>query len=602
MRGRWAASVIGGAALLAVTEGDARGGTVVSETSSNPFAGITLVERIEQNPNNRIYVAYISLCTDYLHMAATRPPSSLRTPGSWAGVEGVQLATNGDFFATGPLSVYGDAVGFGQVWPITQTGNDKSWAWYYQNYGWIAFGPDWVEFNHTERTKLYDADRFSIGLGWRPSEVTTDKPGGTVALVSGFPELVIEGQTYTCSAPDAADCFPDRSDMSARHPRTAMGLTEDRATFILAVVDGRDAPASVGMYGTELAELMAALGAWEAFNLDGGGSSAMWVEGQGYVNQPSDGSARSVGNHWGVFAGAASGQAQTPGSCFVPGGCFATPLAGALAEPFVDMPPASYAHDEAIALKDAGITSGCSTDPPMFCPACTLSRAQAVTFLIKAAGITPAPPATPTFDDVDVGDWFFPFVEAASDLGITAGCSATSFCPNDPVLRGQLAAFVQRTLSWPLGSPATPSYPDVAADHLFFGSIEALAERCISEGCEGPDFCPDDEVTRGEAAVVVARSFGLLGEPGCGGSGTGGGGGSGAGAGASGGSASGGGAGAQAAGVSSSNDGLVGDCGCRLLGEAPSRGEANGWRWIAALAAFAGCARLRSRGRRRHRA
>lgn len=83
--------------------------------------------------------------------------------------------------------------------------------------------------------------------------MTEDTPSGTIALVSGFPELVIAGQTYTCSSPRATDCFPDRSDIRERHPRTAMGLSEDRRTFILAVVDGRDSPASVGMYGAELA-------------------------------------------------------------------------------------------------------------------------------------------------------------------------------------------------------------------------------------------------------------------------------------------------------------------------------------------------------------
>jgi hypothetical protein len=93
-----------------------------------------------------------------------------------------------------------------------------------------------------------------------------------------------------------------------------MGLTEDRQTFILLVVDGRST-SSVGMYGAELASLIHQLGAWQAFNLDGGGSSQMWVDGQGTINSPSDGSPRSVANHWGIFAGSASGLARVPGSC-----------------------------------------------------------------------------------------------------------------------------------------------------------------------------------------------------------------------------------------------------------------------------------------------
>lgn len=297
----------------------ASAGTVVSEVESEPFAGIRLVERVEADPNNRIRIAYVSLCTDRVHVTATTPPNSFTTPGSWGSARGVQLAVNGDFFTAGP-QVYGDAVGEGIPWPLGQTGNSQSDGWYYRNYGWIAMGPGWVEFNHTERTKVQDAERFSVGLGWSPSEVTEAIPSGTLSLVSGFPELVIEGQVYTCPSPTDSSCFPDRSDMRDRHPRTAMGLTEDRRTFILVAVDGRDSPASVGMYGAELAALMGELGAWEAFNLDGGGSTAMWLSGEGYVNEPSDGSARAVANHWGVFAGEEGGQAVEPGHCFEPGG------------------------------------------------------------------------------------------------------------------------------------------------------------------------------------------------------------------------------------------------------------------------------------------
>lgn len=92
--------------------------------------------------------------------------------------------------------------------------------------------------------------------------------------MSGFPELVIEGQRVECSSPTDSTCFPDRSDMRARHPRSAIGLSEDLRTLLLAVVDGRTT-ASAGMYGTELAEFMEKLGAHVAFNYDGGGSSQL---------------------------------------------------------------------------------------------------------------------------------------------------------------------------------------------------------------------------------------------------------------------------------------------------------------------------------------
>ena len=489
----------------------ARAGDVVSENEYEPFPGIRIVERVESNPNNRIRVAYVSLCTDRVHMTATAPPSSFRTPGAWGADRGVQLAVNGDFYTSGP-KVYGDAVGGGMPWPVAQTGKSSSGDWYYRRYGWIAFGPDWVEFNHTQRTKTADAELFGVSLGWRPDDVTEAIPPGTLALVSGFPELVIEGQTYTCSSPTASSCFPDRGDMRDRHPRTAMGLTEDRQTFILAVVDGRNSPTSVGMYGAELAELMADLGAWQAYNLDGGGSSAMWLQGQGYLNQPSDGSPRAVANHWGVFAGEQGGQRVEPGSCFSPGGCFPTALAGAEDELFGDMPPGSYAHDEAIALHEAGIVGGCQTEPRrLFCPHCGLTRAQAAIVLTGAAEIdTSAIPSEPTFDDVSPEASAYAAIEAAVAAGIMEGCSETSFCPSGSVSRAAFAGMVRRAAGWPLAQPAVPTYGDVASDHPAHGDVESLVEHCVAEPCHDGSFCPDRDADRADAAILASRAFALV--------------------------------------------------------------------------------------------
>ncbi len=548
----------------------------MSETESNPQPGIKLVARVESNPSNRIWVAYVSLCNDYVHVTATAPASSFQTPGSWGSSQGVQLALNGDFFFAGP-SIYGDAVGNGMRWPVSKTGASTPSKWYYQRHGWIAFGDDWVEFSHTERTKLKDKDRFGIQYGFKPTEVTTEIPNGTQSLVSGFPELVIEGQTYTCPSPTDSSCFPDRTDMRTRHPRSAMGLTEDRKTFILVAVDGRSS-ASVGMYGAELAALMADLGAYEAFNIDGGGSTAMWVDGQGYVNNPSDGSARSVGNHWGIFAGMAGGKARDPGACFVPGGCYPVALPEAENETFKDLPSSADAFDEAQLLLDAGITNGCQSSPRMFCPKCPITRGQAVTFLVRAAGISTAnPPATPTFGDVPTTHVFYPAIEAAAAAGITTGCGDGDFCPKKKVTRGQFAAMTRRTTGWPSESPGMATYGDVPTDHLFYGDIEALNSHCVTTDCGSGNYCPDQSVNRAQSAIFIARAFNLDGiNDAC--SNVGGGGSSGAGAsggtGGNGGVSGGqGGGGAPDAAGGASNSGQStrtelndGGCGCHAVG------------------------------------
>jgi hypothetical protein len=281
----------------------AYGITLSSVSQTTPYTGVTIDQYRTSSPTTDVWVATVDLCAAGLRVDATSTPDSLRSASSWAQDVGADLAINGDFYKSGPVRVYGRAVGSGIPWPDVQTGVDAgySWEWFYEKYGWIALGHDRSDFTHTEWTK----DNTSASGGWAPDTVAAAPPIGTLALVSGFPEVVTEGVPVTCSSPTASDCFPDRSDMQARHPRSAMGVTEDGQTLFLVAADGRTSRAS-GLYGAELADLMHQLGAWQAFNLDGGGSTQLWLRGDGTLNNASGnnggGSLRGVANHIGVFA------------------------------------------------------------------------------------------------------------------------------------------------------------------------------------------------------------------------------------------------------------------------------------------------------------
>lgn len=490
--------------VLVAFTGSAHAQTILSSNRSTPHPGVEVRSgnvRLTNGATSAYDAVYTSLCTDYVHVTATAPATSPRTTSSWASSAGVQVAQNGDFFRTtsGNWHVYGDAVGNGRRWPAANTGNPYTSGWFHHNYGWIAFGPGWVDYSHTEYVK--NNPELGATGGWRPGELTEDIPGGTIALVSGFSELVIEGVPYAC--PDAlGNCFPDRGDMSERHRRSAMGITEDRNTFIMATVDG-------GTLGAELAQIMFDLGAWQAFNIDGGGSSGLWVQGSGYINA---GSSRAVMNHWGVYAGSGGGRSADPGSCFVEGGCYPVAVSGAEAETFKDLSPEMLGYAEADILFRAGVTNGCQSAPErMFCPRCDTTRRTFIVMLVRAAGIETPAVSSSSFTDVADDDWALPYIEAAASAGIIAGCGDGLFCPGDPVTRGQAAAFITRAAGWGGTPPATPTFDDVPTDHLFFRAIEQLSTQCVTNGCGDGNYCPARAMTRAEVAIFLARAFNLEG-------------------------------------------------------------------------------------------
>src|SRR5690606_30213382 len=95
--------------------------------------------------------------------------------------------------------------------------------------------------------------------------------------------------------------------------------------------------------------------------------------------------------------------------------------------------------------------------------------------------------------------------------GISRGCNPPvndRFCPDDPVTRGQMAAFLYRALGL---EPGDVSFRDTVG-HLFETEVSSLASAGITRGCNPPvndRFCPDDPLTRGQVAAFLYRAFRL---------------------------------------------------------------------------------------------
>jgi hypothetical protein len=127
--------------------------------------------------------------------------------------------------------------------------------------------------------------------GWAPGGSAAGEAPPTLVLGAG-PRLLRAGRIVVRSAagsegfdpPQAPSFF--RAFVAGRNPRTLAGVRAD-GTLLLVTVDGRRPAWSVGMTLPEAARLMLRLGARDALNLDGDGSSTMVVRGE-VVNRPSD--------------------------------------------------------------------------------------------------------------------------------------------------------------------------------------------------------------------------------------------------------------------------------------------------------------------------
>jgi hypothetical protein len=171
---------------------------------------------------------------------------------------------------------------------------------------------------------------------------------------------------------------------------------------------------------------------------------------------------------------------------------------------FMDVLPAYWAHSHIMALYDSGITGGCSVYPPLFCPEESITRGQMAVFIETSLGHSPAA-CTGLYADVPTNHPFCGFIENLAGGGITAGCSAADFCPDEPVTRGQMAVFIETALG-NLPHPCPGQFTDVSSNHPFCGFIERLAADGITSGCGSGNFCPDAPITRGQMAVFLVAA------------------------------------------------------------------------------------------------
>ena len=169
--------------------------------------------------------------------------------------------------------------------------------------------------------------------------------------------------------------------------------------------------------------------------------------------------------------------------------------------PFTDIPSGAYYENAVIWAADKGITGG--TSATTFAPNGICTRAQAVTFLWRAAG-SPAPKSMNSFADVPADAYYAKAVAWAVENGITSGTGGGKFSPNATCTRAQIVTFLYRAA----GSPAVSGgsvFSDVKAGAYYADAVTWAANKGITGGIGNGLFGSDNNCTRAQIVTFLYR-------------------------------------------------------------------------------------------------
>ena len=169
---------------------------------------------------------------------------------------------------------------------------------------------------------------------------------------------------------------------------------------------------------------------------------------------------------------------------------------------FVDVATGSYYEDAVDWAVGNGITQG--TDDTHFSPDGICTRAQAVTFLWRAAGSPKPETRTMPFTDVPAGSYYYDAVLWAVENDITKGTSDTTFSPNMTCTRAQIVAFLWRSEKSPAAGTANP-FADVKSAAYYADAVLWAAKKDITKGTTNTTFSPDADCTRAQIVTFLWR-------------------------------------------------------------------------------------------------
>jgi len=190
-------------------------------------------------------------------------------------------------------------------------------------------------------------------------------------------------------------------------------------------------------------------------------------------------------------------------------GSFFLSLNDQLPQSFADVPSSHIFFDFVAEIAERGITGGCGGGNfCVDFPVTRAQMAVFLNKGLKGHDFVPAAP-TGLFQDVPVTHWAAAWIEQLVNEQLTSGCGSNTFCPDQVISRAQMAVFLLKARYGPSYSPsaATGIFSDVPVSYWAAAWIEQLAAEGITSGCGGGRFCPDAPVSRGQMSAFLSRVF-----------------------------------------------------------------------------------------------
>ncbi len=139
-----------------------------------------------------------------------------------------------------------------------------------------------------------------------------------------------------------------------------------------------------------------------------------------------------------------------------------------------------------------------------------ITRAEATVMLARVLDLDHDTNYDPGFSDVEEGKWYYNSIAALHEADVVQGDGSTDkFRPNDTITRSEMASLFTKAFGFEENVRVGASFEDVSSSDWFAGYVGALKENGVTNGKSDTEFAPEDIITRGEVAAFIYRSLGV---------------------------------------------------------------------------------------------